>query len=179
MSDARPLIVTARLDERTFARFDALRRAHFPTALNHLPAHLTLFHHLPGDALDEVSTACMAAASEGPFPLRVTGLRKLGRGVAYGIESPQLAAARTGLARRFAGRLTPQDSQPFRPHVTVQNKAEPERASALARELEAGFSAFDAEATGLLVWRYLGGPWSLEAELACADGGEPGVDRPA
>ena len=163
--DLRPLIVTARLDDATFARFDALRRAHFPPALNHLPAHLTLFHHLPGEALAEVVDACAAAARAGPFPLEVTGLRPLGRGVAYALAAPELAAAREAIGRRFADRVTPQDRQPFRPHVTVQNKTTPENARALLAELQAGFAPFAAICTGLLVWRYLGGPWALEAEL--------------
>lgn len=163
--DAPPLIVTARLDPATFERFDALRRAHFPVALNHLPAHLTLFHHLPGEALGEVVDACTAAVREAPFALRVAGLRSLGRGVAFTLESPALAQVRAAIARRFAGRLTRQDEQGFRPHVTIQNKADPQAARALLEQLSAGFEPFEAAATGLLVWRYLGGPWALEAEL--------------
>lgn len=166
MTDAAaPLIVTARLDAATFARFDGLRRAHFPPALNQLPAHLTLFHHLPGDALGEVVDASVEAVREAPFALRVSGVRSLGRGVAFALESSLLAQARAAIARRFAGRLTRQDEQGFRPHVTVQNKVSPDEARALLAELSAGFTPFDAQATGLLVWRYLGGPWALEAEL--------------
>ena len=48
MPDA-PLILTLAFDEATFARFDGLRRRHFPDALNLIPAHATLFHHLPGE----------------------------------------------------------------------------------------------------------------------------------
>lgn len=43
-----PLILTLAMDPDTFARFDGLRRRHFPEALNRIPAHATLFHHLPG-----------------------------------------------------------------------------------------------------------------------------------
>ena len=49
--DARPLIVTLKLDAASFARLDGLRRTHFPAAINRLSAHLTLFHHLPGERL--------------------------------------------------------------------------------------------------------------------------------
>ena len=163
--DARPLIVTARMDAASFARFDALRRAHFPPALNHLPAHVTLFHHLPGEALGEVVDACTAAARAAPFPVQVTGLRALGRGVAYMLASAAMARARADIAARFEDRLTRQDQQVFRPHVTVQNKVDPAQARGLLAELEAGFEPFAAEVTGLLVWRYLGGPWELAAEL--------------
>ncbi len=49
MQEPPPLILTLAFDEATFTRFDGERRRHFPEALNHIPAHATLFHHLPGD----------------------------------------------------------------------------------------------------------------------------------
>jgi 2'-5' RNA ligase len=155
-----PLILTLALDANSTARFEALRREHFPPDRNLVPAHLTLFHHLPGDRLAdigaEIATACRERA---PFPADVTGLRSLGRGVAYAVESAGLAALRARLARIWAPWLTPQDRQPFRPHVTVQNKAAPVEARALLEGLGAGFAAFPVRADGLLLWRYLGGPW--------------------
>lgn len=48
---------------------------------------------------------------------------------------------------------------PFRPHVTVQNKAEPSDAKALLETLQHTFDPFDILAEGLLIWRCLGGPW--------------------
>ena len=47
--DPAPLILTLKLDQASFTRLDALRQAHFPPERNWLSAHLTLFHHLPGD----------------------------------------------------------------------------------------------------------------------------------
>ena len=43
--------------------------------------------------------------------------------------------------------------------MTVQNKVPPDRARALLAELQAGFAPYDVTATGLALWRYLGGPW--------------------
>lgn len=166
MSDARPLILTLKLDDATFARLDGLRRAHFPPAINHLRAHLTLFHHLPGDRLGEVVEALAVAARRPPIPLAVTGLRSLGRGVAFELASPDLARLRAELAGRFREHLTPQDAQGFRPHVTVQNKVTPDAARALKAELEAGFTPWASTGEGLLLHRYLGGPWALEGEVA-------------
>jgi hypothetical protein len=40
-------ILTLQLDPTAQAHFEALRQQHFPPALNHIPAHLTLFHQLP------------------------------------------------------------------------------------------------------------------------------------
>ncbi len=160
-----PLIVTLKLDADTFARFDGLRREHFPAALNHLSAHLTLFHHLPGEERERVVEDLRAVAPPAPLALQVTGLRSLGRGVAFELESPPLNGLRKELARRWAHWLTPQDKQGFRPHVTVQNKVSPDEAKALKAFLTAGFSSFTARGEGWQVWRYLNGPWGLEAEV--------------
>ncbi len=43
-----PLIVTADLDEGAFDGFQDLRQAHAAAHRNLVPAHLTLFHALPG-----------------------------------------------------------------------------------------------------------------------------------
>ena len=57
MPDAAPLIITAALDEGGFDWFDDLRRAHFPAHRNVVPAHLTLFHALPGEQEARVAEA--------------------------------------------------------------------------------------------------------------------------
>ena len=98
-------------------------------------------------------------ARQKPFRLTATGLRSLGRGVAIAFASPELVALRTTLAREWSDWLTAQDAARIAPHVTIQNKVSPDQARALLRELEPGFLAFTAQAEGLLLWRYLGGPW--------------------
>ena len=165
MIDPAPLILTLKLDASGFARLDALRRAHFPPAINHLRAHLTLFHHLPGQRLGEVCEALAAAADRAPFPLGFPGVRSLGRGVAAEVVSAGLLGLRAELAARFRPHLTPQDAQGFRPHVTLQNKVSPETARGLKAELEAGWSAWEGRGEGLLLHRYRGGPWEAEAEF--------------
>ncbi|WP_426040321.1 2'-5' RNA ligase family protein [Brevundimonas sp. TWP2-3-4b1] len=158
--DADPLILSLGFDRASFECFDDLRRAHFPAALNPIPAHLTLFHHLPGDGLAGVAAAVAETADDvTAFDMRVTGLRKLGRGVGFSLESSALAAVRSRLASRFADVLTPQDRQGFRPHVTIQNKVDPAEALALHDRLAADFAPWTARAEALLVWRYRGGPW--------------------
>ena len=160
MSDPAPLILTLALDERSFAFFDGERRRYFPAARNVIPAHLTLFHHLPGEEVDGIRSLLAAvAAAHNPFSVAVTGLRPLGRGVAYKLESSALTVLRADLARRWADWLTPQDAQRFQPHVTIQNKADPAQARALLARLEEAFTPFTVTAEGLQLWRYLGGPW--------------------
>ena len=161
-----PLILTLRLDAASFARLDALRQAHFPPARNHLSAHLTLFHALPGEHAEAVAANLAAAcAGTAPVALRFGGLRSFGKGVAYAVESPALGRLRTFLVGNWHRWLTAQDRAGFRPHVTVQNKVEPPEARALFEQLQAGFAPWEGVGEGLLLWRYRGGPWEAEGEF--------------
>lgn len=155
-----PLVVTLLLDPAAQQRFDDLRRAHFPPERNHLAAHVTLFHALAGEQVRQVRADLSdVAAATCAYDLDVVRVRSLGRGVAYDLRSPQLARLRGELAQRWAPWLTRQDAAPHRPHVTVQNKVQPEQARALLTELQGAFVPYAFRALGLGLWRYLGGPW--------------------
>ena len=155
-----PLILTLGFDAATFARLDTARRAYFPPERNLIPAHLTLFHALPGKAIAAVAARLTeVTAATSPLPLRIASLRFLGRGVAYEVEAPALRALRATLAEAWRDWLTPQDRQGWRPHVTVQNKVAAEQARATLAELQADFTPWDATGEGLLLWHYRGGPW--------------------
>ena len=160
-----PLIVTLLLDAGSQARFDELRRLHFPPERNVLAAHVTLFHALPGEQLPAVLHDLERAAGRDPFPVAVPAVRSLGRGTAYVLAAPELDALRAELAAGWRQWLTPQDAQRFAAHVTVQNKVPPERARALHAALTAAPLPPPATATGLGLWRYLGGPWEPVAAL--------------
>jgi 2'-5' RNA ligase len=73
--------------------------------------------------------------------------------------SAELERLRGELADEWAEWLTPQDQTRFSPHVTIQNKAQPEDARRLSRELDATVKGLSAQGEGLALWRYLGGPW--------------------
>ena len=166
-SSAAPLILTLTLDEATQTYFNGLRGQHFPPANNYLSAHLTLFHHLPGTALPAVRELLSTLSqSQRPLPLRVTGLRSLGRGVAFTLENEALLALHRQLQTAFAAQLTPQDQQKLQPHVTVQNKVTPAAARQLLAQLQAAFLPFGAVGTGLHLWTYQGGPWASVAEFS-------------
>lgn len=154
-----PLVVTLALDEDAQRRFDELRTRHFPAERLHVGAHLTLFHALPGDHLDEVRRTCERQAERTPFRIRVTSARSLGRGAAFAVESNPLSYLRATLASIWAPWLTVQDRQPFHPHITVQNKVDPPTAARTLAELRYGFRPTTHRATGIALWRYLGGPW--------------------
>lgn len=147
------------MDEASFAHFNELRRTHFPPERNHIPAHITLFHALPGEDEAKIRDDLLRLEETAPFSLQTIGLRNLGRGVAYKLESPAALNLRARLAEAWNDRLISQDRQRFAPHITVQNKVAPEVARALLAELERGFAPRTIRAEGLHLWRYLGGPW--------------------
>ncbi len=154
-----PLIVTAHLDQASFQELDGMRRRHFPSHLNQVPAHLSLFHHLPGSEINAVTDAvvdrCRGMAC---LDLRPAKVRFLGRGVALAYESVELERLRGALAAHWRSWLTPQDQQAFRAHITIQNKADPATARAL-RDALIGQPLPQCRVDGVTIWRYLGGPW--------------------
>lgn len=160
-----PIIVTAALGARDFAWADALRREHFPPERNQVPAHVTLFHHLPPSVESELGQRMEALCAGSAPEARLTTVMLLGGGVAYRIESPGLLAMRADLADAFAGLLTPQDRAEPRLHITVQNKVEPSVAKAMAEHLRADFRPRPVTIAGLKSWRYLGGPWEAIREV--------------
>lgn len=164
-----PLILTLALDATSQTHFNELRRHHFPPERNYLQAHVTLFHHLPGEERPAITAELQRLApGQSALPLQVTGLRFLGRGVAYNLENPQLQQLHRHLQTTWAAWLTPQDQQRLKPHVTVQNKVDPAVARALHQELTAQFVPFMATGTGLHLWAYRNGPWEKLQEFPFA-----------
>lgn len=165
--DPRPLILTALLAPPAQARFEALRRAHYPAELNQVPAHVSLFHHLPGRELAAVKRRLQAVCGLLPPPqVAVTGLKSLGRGVAFQLRTPELDAVRTELADGWQTLLIPQDRNGYRAHVTVQNKVSNAAARATFQALTAGFLPFETMAVAIAVWRYCDGPWQPLGQVA-------------
>ena len=155
-----PIIVTALLGRADQAAFDALRREHYPPERNVLPAHLTLFHHLPPSVEEELKHRLTGATRGVRAPTaKAAGLMSLGRGVAVKIESPGLATIRGELAEAFAGLMMPQDAGAWRPHITIQNKVAPSMARLLLGALGKKFHSREVEIAGLAAWYYRGGPW--------------------
>ena len=151
------LILTLQIDEAGQTFYEGLRRRYFPPERNLIGAHVTLFHQL---ADEERTYEVVSASAQGMSSFRLMNptARSIGRGVAVFFESERLSALHAELAAAFEAHVTPQDRQRFRPHITVQNKVEPEVARATLALLGEG-SVVEAEAVGLTLWRYLGGPW--------------------
>jgi 2'-5' RNA ligase len=163
MPETAPVIVAADLGAADLAWLDRLRRAHYPVERNVLPAHLTLFHHLPPSLLAELDSRLRTGMRGTPSPAATIGEPQLfGWGVALRVRSAGLEAMREELADAFAGSLIPQDAAPWRPHVTIQNKVDPQE----ARRLHAALSTALARprplgVTGIASYFYRGGPWEL------------------
>jgi hypothetical protein len=158
-------ILTAELDDDSFAWLDGLRRKHFPRERNLLPAHLTLFHRLSSGqtaGLDDFKLP------DGPVPFLMSAPTLLGSGVAIRIRSPDLERLRTAARQAMGGEFSKQDIQGWRPHVTIQNKVPAEAAKELYRTIEFEFEQSAGAVRGLLLWEYLGGPWQMARRLRFA-----------
>lgn len=160
-----PIVVTALFGPGDDGWLQQLRRAHYPAERNRVPAHLTLFRQLPPSLERELSQRLAEAAAAPPPRAALAGIIDLGEGTALRVDSAELEAMRAALADAFHGLLTPQDSAPWRPHVTIQNKVEPSEARALQRRLRAGFEPRPLAIRALQSWRYRSdGSWqSLKA----------------
>jgi 2'-5' RNA ligase superfamily len=165
-----PIIVTALIGDPDFTYLDALRRAHFPPERNHLRAHLTMFHHLPPSCEAELLQLLKDEARGNDPQARLSGLINLGGGVAFRVESPDLEDIRARIAERFAPMLMPQDRNPWRAHVTVQNKVKAPEARALLSQLHTDFKPRPLALAGLAAWWYRGGPWEAIASYAFKTG---------
>jgi 2'-5' RNA ligase len=164
--ETSPLILTLKLDPKTFAYFDRLRQQHFPAARNFLPAHITLFHTLPGEEISQIQEALQDRCSQTSIlPIVFQKPRFLGKGVAIEVDCPQLVQLHRELAQIWHNWLTRQDQQGYRPHITIQNKTSPDIARQLYEQLKQEWQLQEGQGEGLLLWSYLGGPWKLITEF--------------
>ena len=164
-----PLILTLELDADAFGFFDALRREHFPPKRNFLAAHVTLFHHLPGEEISRIEDDLKAVCAKyQPFEITFPTLRFLGKGTAAEIEAAELLKIRSTLAGGWDEWLTAQDRQKFKPHITIQNKTAPDEARRLFEGLRADWQPKVGRGIGLQLWHYRGGPWEAAREFPFA-----------
>jgi hypothetical protein len=118
-----------------------------------------LFRLLPPSLKGELARRLATYTATPPPRAIIAGVMDLGSGTALRVESEELEDIRYDLAEAFHGLLTPQDSAPWRPHITIQNKVEPREARSLQQQLRSTFQPRRLAIRGLASWRYLGGPW--------------------
>jgi 2'-5' RNA ligase len=158
-----PLILTAHVNDEDLQFFDELRTRFFPPDRNFLRAHVTMFHKLPPEHRIKIDDDLRNAAQmTGSIEVEVTGVRNMGNGVSFVLESENLARVREDLRAVFRPWLGPQDLQPWRPHVTVQNKVHWQKADALFDMLSSEFVRRTLWVEGFDLWTYMHGPWRHE-----------------
>jgi 2'-5' RNA ligase len=160
-----PLILTLKLDPKSQNFFNELRRLHFPPERNYLDAHLTLFHQLPTSECKIVTDIEQWCSGRNAMALQVNGIVSIGNGTAYKIDCEELIALHQYLQIQWQPWLIPQDKQKLWPHITIQNKVNPEKAKTLKEQLLLSFKPFEATGMGLVLWEYLGGPWKMVREF--------------
>jgi hypothetical protein len=158
MADA-PILVTATFAPGDDGWLQELRRTHYPPERNRVPAHLTVFRHLPPSVERELAGRLATYAAAPPPRAAIGGVIDLGEGTALRVDSEELEDMREDLALALHGLLMPQDRAPWRPHVTIQNKVEPREARRLQATLRAAFLPRPLAIRGLAAWRYRDGPW--------------------
>ena len=79
--------------------------------------------------------------------------------------SPELEQVRSAARLAMGGEFSRQDSQRWRPHVTIQNKVAADVASRLHQQLATDFEPRAGAAIALLLWEYLNGPWKPVSRL--------------
>lgn len=172
----RPIIMTALLGRSDFAWLDSQRRQYYPAARNLVPAHLSLFHHLPPQALAEIKATILELVREHRQPAAyLSDLIRLEQGTAYQVYAPELLAMRMAMAARFHGLLSVHDQQRPKLHITIQNKAAPGAAKALYDRLNAGFEPRPLEIRGLGLQYYVEGRWQHIGEWPFRGRQSPGL----
>lgn len=156
----RPIILTAKMDNHAQRFFNEKRRAHFPPDRNYLDAHITLFHKLPADQLEQIRNDLnISLGNITPMQACASYIFFMGFGSAYEIECPALTDLHASLAQHWQNWLSPQDAQKFKPHITFQNKVPADAAKAIYADEQQKFTPFDFEIIGLALYYYDGGPW--------------------
>ena len=159
------MIVTAWFHPDDLAPFHELRRRFFPQHRNYLSAHATLFHYIRPHLRVPFVERAQQLFSEldlGEKPtVQVLPPFSMGKGVAYRLELEPLQRIRQPLRDAFVDELKEQDARPWRrPHITVQNKVEPEEAKRLLRHLKAHYEPCSLRLLGIRCFRYDYGPWT-------------------
>ncbi|ROW12100.1 hypothetical protein VMCG_00707 [Cytospora schulzeri] len=145
----------------------ALREKHFPAHLNRTPAHLTMFHALPGSHMSSIVAAIEKECQDlAPFRLTTGSLFRMRRGVGINVGQGAQPARllHRALQQCWADVLSEQDRQGWRPHWTIQNKVNDVAVvEGTLREVEQEFPGAEGFAEGCVLWRYeAGGAWKFE-----------------
>lgn len=153
------VILTADLDHDSFSKLNDWRLRYFPQERNLVPAHLTLFHQFPRQALRELRLP------PGAVIVRFTEPFFMGKGFAIRGDCEELLSLRQQLLL-LPYSFTDQDRKLKKLHVTIQNKMAPADAKNDFHSFLSEWKNFNGWVRGLRQWDYQGGEWALEKVIS-------------
>ncbi|PNS16642.1 hypothetical protein CAC42_4606 [Sphaceloma murrayae] len=168
-------ILTLRTDKNLHETMTNLRSKHFPPKLNHLDAHITLFHALPKSKLDSHVIPAVKEVTQATtkFELGATTPFKLKKGIAIGMPKDHGGNAsrdlHSKLVRKWSDFLSQQDFS-FQAHYTIMNKVEDrEHIDEAFRDVKDGWKACFGTAEGITLYRYHPSAWHWQADFDFQD----------
>ncbi|KAL8816545.1 MAG: hypothetical protein Q9223_004458 [Gallowayella weberi] len=163
-------ILTLKTDIAHQETLTSLRNKYFPTIINKLFAHVTLFRALPGSKLPAIQVAIKRLVRQtSTFPIS-TGepfLMSYGVGLDANVE-PAKEIFET-LRKQWSGFLSIQDRS-FKPHYTIQNYVDQSVAEETLAEVRNSFGGSAGTVQGLLLFLYNRGSWRLKSMHWFKDG---------
>jgi 2'-5' RNA ligase len=161
-------ILTLKTSDQISNTMQSLRRKWFPQQRNKVPAHLTLFHALPGSRIVQISQSLEKLTRRTRHFNVATGHIQKGRsGVFVNVGEGEEEVKRVfGEVRdQFFESLSIQDRS-FKGHWTVMNKEnDSKRVEDAYRDVERS-GTVKGTAQGLVLWRYeKDGTWSYERDF--------------
>jgi hypothetical protein len=88
--------------------------------------------------------------------------------MAFRLGSGQSLRLRDRFRQHWLEHLTPQDREPWQPHVTIQNKVQPTVARVSHHAVAASFTPYEVMATGVALWIYCDDLWQAAGTFAFA-----------
>lgn len=154
-------VLTLHTDARHQNVLNNLRNRYFPRRLNRIPAHVCLFHALPGSQLAKIRADIKAVVQEfTPFLIETKDLRPFanGHGVALSVEAPLAPEVHQTLKNEWGPFLSKQD-QNFKPHYTIANQLVEMTCQKAVKEIRESFEGSKGQVDGLTLFRYERGLW--------------------
>ncbi|KAL8684165.1 MAG: hypothetical protein Q9224_006555 [Gallowayella concinna] len=180
-SETKTYILALKTDPAHHQAVTALRNKHFPTKINKLAAHIALFRALPGSKLPAIQKAIQNLVCQtSSFSISTGEPFLMAHGVGLNANVEPAKEIFQTLKEQWNDFLSKQDHG-FRPHYTIQNKVEKSVAEETLAEVRNSFGGSEGTVTGLLLYFYDRGYWTLKNVYWFRDGKEeerkPVVDK--
>lgn len=157
-------VLTLQTDAALHEAITSLRNRYFPSELNKLSAHLTLFHALPGSRLESHIAPVLQNITQeiNAYPIATEEPFRLKRGIGITVSDvgKHTATIYRHLQNKWHDFLSKQDGRPLKLHYTIMNKVADDRHVETAlREICESFCKQSGHAVGLALWTYDRGWW--------------------